>query len=263
MVAFTFSQLSFAQKKEVRDVSAFTKLSFGVPGKLYLKQGPVQKVELEGDAEALEKIETEVSGGKLRIHSKEKWWNWNWGNSDKIVAYVTVKNIEALSVSGSGSMIGENTISANTMDLNVSGSGNMNVEIQATGAMDVDVSGSGNIELKGKCQSLDSNVSGSGSIKLALTVAENAGLSLSGSGKVQASGSARKVRIAISGSGRVMGENFETTVCDVRISGSGDVSIAVKDELDATLSGSGSVHYRGNPGKINSHSSGSGKVRKI
>jgi hypothetical protein len=37
----------------------------------------------------------------------------------------------------------------------------------------------------------------------------------------------------------------------------------VKNELDATISGSGSVSYRGNPSKVNSHASGSGKVRKL
>jgi hypothetical protein len=41
------------------------------------------------------------------------------------------------------------------------------------------------------------------------------------------------------------------------------VEINVKNELDAVISGSGSVSYKGNPNKVNSHSSGSGKVSKM
>ena len=71
------------------------------------------------------------------------------------------------------------------------------------------------------------------------------------------------VDASISGSGKVLAAELETNRCDVRITGSGDVEINVKDELDANITGSGSVSYRGNPKKVNTHSAGSGKVRKI
>ena len=41
------------------------------------------------------------------------------------------------------------------------------------------------------------------------------------------------------------------------------VEINVKDALDANISGSGSVSYKGNPSQLNSHASGSGHVRKM
>jgi hypothetical protein len=78
-----------AQKKETRNVSSFSELSFGVPGKLYLKQGNTEKVELEGDADILEKIETEVSGGRLNIRLRDQWKKFNW-NNQRITAYVTM-----------------------------------------------------------------------------------------------------------------------------------------------------------------------------
>jgi hypothetical protein len=129
--------------------------------------------------------------------------------------------------------------------------------------MDADISGSGNMELKGKCTSLDSNVSGSGRATFALAVGGEASFGISGSGKISASGSSDKVKTSISGSGKLLAADFATKSCNVRISGSGDVEINVKDELDASISGSGSVSYKGDPGRVNSHSSGSGKVRKM
>ncbi|HEY3405856.1 MAG TPA: head GIN domain-containing protein [Ohtaekwangia sp.] len=252
----------FAQVRETRSVGTFTKIAFRVPGKLYLRQGTTQKVEIEGKKEVLEEIETKLDGNKLVI-GKEGHWDWSWGNDDKVNVYITVKDIEALSVGGSGDLIAETKITSSQLDLNVSGSGSLKAEVEVTGALDADVSGSGEIEVRGKCKSYSSSVSGSGGVILVLNITDVAEFGVSGSGKIQASGTASRVKASISGSGRVLAANLETNVCDVRISGSGDVEINVKEELDANISGSGSVSYKGDPKKLNSHSAGSGKVRKM
>lgn len=251
-----------AQKKETRNVGSFSELAFGVPGTLHLKQGPSQSVVLEGDPEVLEKIETEVRGNRLVIRAENRWRVWDWGNK-KITAYVTMTNIEGLDVSGSGDLIGEGKFITGALELRVSGSGSMDIQAEARGDVEADVSGSGNIRLKGKCVSLKSDVSGSGKVRLDLAVNTQASFGISGSGKIEASGSADRVKTSISGSGGLRGANFETRTCDIRIAGSGDVEIGVSEELDANITGSGSVAYRGNPNKVHSNSSGSGRVRKL
>ena len=50
---------------------------------------------------------------------------------------------------------------------------------------------------------------------------------------------------------------------NIHISGSGSCKINVSKEIDANVSGSGSISYRGNPEKVYHHASGSGKIRKI
>lgn len=259
---FAFS-LVWAQNKETRNVDIFTKIAFRVPGKLYIKQGPTQKVELQGDKDVLSKIETEVNGGRLSIGREERNWGM-WDRDDnKITVYITVKDIEGISVSGSGDAISEGVLKTGDLELNVSGSGNLEVEVNATGEMEANVSGSGNIDVKGSCQAFESKVSGSGNVKFAATITERADVNVSGSGKIMASGTAREIKATISGSGEVRAANLEVEKCEVRISGSGDVEINVKSELEANISGSGSVTYKGNPSQVNSHSSGSGKVRKM
>lgn len=257
------TSFAFAQTRETRKVENFTKISFRFPGKLYLRQGSPQKVELEGNKDILKEVETEVDGSRLVIGKEGKWLDWKWDDDDKINVYITVPNIEALSVSGSGDLIAETKITTGDLDLNVSGSGSLQADINASGNVEADVSGSGDIDLKGKCKDFDSDVSGSGDVVLALTVDGEATFGVSGSGKISASGSAQNVKTTISGSGKVLAADLETNRCEVRISGSGDVEINVKNELDAVISGSGSVSYRGNPNKVNSHASGSGKVRKL
>lgn len=251
-----------AQHREERNVDRFTKISFGLPGKLYLKQGSPQKVVLEGDQDVLGDVETDVSGGRLRIAKKGRWSNWNSGDH-KIVVYVTVADIEAVGVSGSGSVIGQSKIKAGDLDLNVSGSGSLSLEANVSGDVEVDVSGSGDLTFEGTCQSFESDVSGSGNINLSANVDDAAEFGISGSGKIKARGSADRVKADISGAGKVLAADLQADRCEVRISGSGDVEINVKSELDADISGSGSVSYTGNPNKVNSNSSGSGKVRKM
>ena len=253
---------TFGQKKETRDVSAFTKISFRSAGTVYVKQGSPQKVEIEGSAEVLEKIKTKVEDGKLIIGPEEKWSNWSWGNDDKVTAYITVTSIEALSVSGSGNMIVQTRVTANALKLNVSGSGSLKVEAEA-GDVDADVSGSGDMELRGKYKTFSSDISGSGEIEMNATIAGLADFDISGSGAVRASGSAQTVKAEITGSGKVKAADLVTDSCRVKISGSGTVEINVKTELDAQISGSGTVLYKGDPAKVNADSSGSGTVRKM
>jgi hypothetical protein len=256
--------ISFAQTKETRKVDTFTKLAFRVPGKLYLKQGPEQKVELEGNKDILSKIETTVSGGRLSIgRENDNWKMWDWDNDDKIVVYVTVKDLDGVSVSGSGDLIGESKFKTNDLDLNVSGSGSLVLEADANGTLGADVSGSGHIDFKGSCKDLDSKVSGSGKVSLGLTSANNVEVGVSGSGKIMANGTAKQIKANISGSGEVLAADLQVDACNIRISGSGDVEVNVKNDLDATISGSGSVSYKGNPSHVNSHASGSGKVKKM
>ena len=269
-VALILSLLVFvfavqAQKREKRNVSDFTKISFQTGGKMYLRQGSVNSIELEGDEDVLEKIETRVEGGKLIIgyENERSWFNWRSGWEDeKITAYVTVKDLEGLYASGSGSILTQTKLVGQNMDIRVSGSGNIDAEIEAAD-IEAKVSGSGDLVLKGKAKSIDSNISGSGKISFTGAIEGRIDIGISGSGRFFAAGSADEIKSSISGSGKVNAADLVVEKCDVRISGSGDVVVNVKSVLNTSISGSGSVTYKGNPTQLNSHSSGSGRLRKM
>lgn len=217
LVFITTSQ-SNAQK-ETRDVDEFTEISFGISGNLYLKQGSQQSVVLEGDD--LDEIETDVSGGKLRIrHSRN--FRWDWGR-ERVDVYITITRLDAISLSGSGKVIGESTFKTDNLDLTVSGSGNLDLDIDAD-EVDSGISGSGDIELRGRAGSHD---------------------------------------VSISGSGKLTADDLEIGYYKIHISGSGSCRIHATKEIDASVSGSGSIYYRGDPDKVYSQTSGSGKIRKV
>lgn len=256
---------AMAQTKETRDVSTFTEVSYRVSGKLYLRQGSPQKVVLEGDSEDIREIETEVKGNRLIIRNPEEngWFSWRNDSKRRVNVYITMENVDALFVSGSGDLYAETTIKTGHLELKVTGSGDMELQADQTGDLHADVSGSGNLKVKGKCRDLYSSVSGSGKVYIAHAIAGTAKFSMSGSGKVLAAGKAQVVKADISGSGKLLAADMEADRCDVRITGSGDVEINVKSELDARITGSGSVSYKGSPNHVNSNSSGSGKIRKM
>ena len=214
--SFMFSVwLVGAQNRETRNVDSFNKIAFAVSGKAYVKQGTTQKVELEGSKDALEKIEVTVNDGKLVIRSKDRW-DWSWGKEDQIIAYITAKDIHALSVSGSGDMEVQTKIVTGDLALKVSGSGDLKAEIEGNN-VEASITGSGNMTLRGKCNNLESRLSGSGDMDADVSVADEFEVSISGSGKLSASGKSNRVKATVSGSGRVRAADLEANVCDVKI----------------------------------------------
>ena len=59
-----------AQRRTV-DVDNFSKLSFGIPGTLYLTQGSEEKVEVECSDDIFDGLEFDMDGSKLKIRNKD------------------------------------------------------------------------------------------------------------------------------------------------------------------------------------------------
>ena len=113
-----------------------------------------------------------------------------------------------------------------------------------------------------KTGDLDLSVSGSGDMEIDIDAGE-VETGISGSGDVKLSGRALSNRVSISGSGKLDAEDLETDRYKIQISGSGSCRINANKEIDASVSGSGSIYYRGEPDKVYSSTSGSGRIRKL
>ena len=214
----------FAQNKETREVRDFDEIMMSIDGTVYVKMGDKNEVILEGSRSDLEKVETEVRGGRLRIGTEDKgrWWK-SWRDSPKVDAYITVKEINGLYVSSSGDIVSQGLLKSDDFETSISGSGGIEVEIDA--------------------KMISSRISGSGSIEL--------------------SGGASDARLGISGSGKYFAEDLKVDDYNISISGSGRATINLEGELDVRISGSGNVYYKGNPTGVNTSTSGSGKVRRM
>lgn len=216
--AFIYGQ---SGDKETRTLTGFTKVSFGVPGNLYLRFGSDYKVVLEGDKDFLADIETEVSGGRLVIKKD----NWTQNSNKKVIVNITMPSIEGLGVSGSGQAEITDAIKAGDLDLGVSGSGKLLVNNITADNLDCSISGSGDILIRG-----------AGSVT-------DAEISISGSGSY--SGESIKINsaeISISGSGSCFCNVAEKL--EAHVSGSGNVTYLGNPRIDARVSGSGRVRSK-------------------
>ncbi len=74
-----------------------------------------------------------------------------------------------------------------------------------------------------------------------------------GSSVVDVAGEARVARIAISGNSSVLGEYLVCDSAHVAISGTGNASLSIKNEMDVTLHGDSSLEYMGSPKIINQY----------
>ena len=224
LTGFLWANPAVAENEE-RDVPSFSEISLRIPAKLHLEQGPKQSVEIKAKSSVMEDIITEVKGRTLTIRFPGKNFFMRDFNPGEIEIYITVPEIDALSISGSGDIISEGTIKTRILDLAVSGSGDIKLDDLNSERVKAVVSGSGDIFIAGDKQAED-------------------------------------LSIVISGSGDVNAEDFAATDVNVKITGSGDCTVTANGSLYARIAGSGGVKYKGNP-SIDTSVVGSGSVQKL
>jgi len=212
-----------AQQREIRKVSGFTGIGLSISADIYLSQANDYKVEIEADADYLEKIETVIDGDILKIKNKDHF-NFEFHNK-KVKIYISMPQINALNISGSGDIIAQTAIKTDNLKVKISGSGNVKIEILSVKNLGMAISGSGDIYLAGT------------------DVAESASYSISGSGNIE-------------------NQNLQCKKVEISVSGSGDVKVWAVDELNARVSGSGDVYYKGRP-VIDAKTSGSGGIHPV
>lgn len=128
----------------------------------------------------------------------------------------------------------------------------------------LDVSGACNIIGDGRLsqqKEIGLEVSGAGDIRMDVDAPE-VSAKISGSGNVNMSGETRKFKLRISGAGDAKCYDLRSERTDVAISGAGNAEVFASVQLDAQVSGAGSVRYRGNAGKVNQQVSGAGSVKQ-
>jgi hypothetical protein len=118
------------------------------------------------------------------------------------------------------------------------------------------------IEFVVQVKSLESlNTDGVGSIEARGIQGKRLAVAMDGVGEVVIAGSANALDLSLSGVGSFQGEAFQTKQATVRNSGVGSAVVNVSEQLDADLSGMGSIEYVGSP-QVRRSGQGLGSVKK-
>jgi hypothetical protein len=203
-------------ESEVRTVNSFNRIDLKINAEVVVTQGSPQQVRVEAQRNVLDVLETELNGDELQI----EFGKVNIRDHDPIKVYITTPNLTEVQLSGSGKIRSGAPLNTPTCV--------------------VDVSGSGEVELNfAQATSLRTNLSGSGEMRL--------------------SGISQSHNSSTSGSGRISAYNLATQDTYASITGSGRTYVQVSRTLNAEISGSGTVYYRGNP-TVSTRITGSGRV---
>lgn len=179
---FTLTVFSFntAKAQETRTVKNFHSVANAGAVEVFVKMGEEESLSIEGSEEDLERIETVVQNGILKIRTKRDINNWNVAiNTVKI--YITAIKLDALLQSGSGSIELEGEMASASADIQLSGSGKIIASMNTQSAK-VTLSGSGSIALAGKVGELNITMAGSGDVNADKLEAENSKIKIVGNG---------------------------------------------------------------------------------
>ncbi len=136
------------------------------------------------------------------------------------------------------------------------------VKIISPELKEVHLAGSGNFKTFSpvKTENFSIHVAGSGTVEIADMDVQNLNCHVAGSGDVNLTGGTAQLTEAhVAGSGNVQAKAFSTGELKAHVAGSGDIACGVREKLDASVGGSGTIRYYGNP-EVKSHVGGSGEV---
>jgi hypothetical protein len=204
-----------------RHLSGFNAVDAQGSFDVIITQGSSESVKVDAPADVLDRVVTEVEDHTLKIHNKRhSGSDWNWMGHKKIVVYVTIRDVNAVGVSGSGDVSFKDGLHAKSLSISVNGSGDVIGKVE-TGELACDISGSGNMKLSGRAETSS---------------------------------------VQVSGSGDYSGKDVTTSSTSVQVSGSGNASINASSSITAAVSGSGDVRYTGGASHVVKSKSGSGDI---
>lgn len=191
------------QTTQTRDAGSFKRIQLMGSMNVEVKKGSERSIEVSADENLLPYILTKLEGDKLVIRFSD---DVNINTDDNILIKLTTPTLLETSVMGSGDINGNGKfLSDDKIELNVLGSGNIKMDIDAP-SVEAKITGSGNIILDGNT---------------------------------------KEAQYGTMGSGNIEAQNLKAETTEAKTTGSGDIKAFASIKLKATITGSGSIAYKG------------------
>lgn len=263
---------------EKRDLSDYTAVSNENSFKVVVSEADSFAVEVEAQQNLLSVIETFVSGNTLVIRQMK---GTCIRDGSSVTVYVSMPSLEALYISGSGTIIAD-VGESDEFECSNSGSGQLTIDSIYAGLISHHNSGSGSIRVTGSfadevimvnsgsgtvyagtihnAPDVEIKHSSSGRIMAQLYNIRRLDALLSGSGRIDLSGDTREADYKLTSSGRIDALDLMAVDVKATMTGSGKIYLWSTGTLDATITGSGYIIYLGDP-EISLDRTGSGELR--
>ena len=205
---------------ETRTVNQFSGIELNIHATINFTQGPNQMLELKGQSNMLNILETYVAGSNLVIKFRN---DIKIGKHEPITINISAPDLNNIVINGSGKIITTGNLANNESKLQVNGSGNIEIKQLNVLKLDAVIAGSGDIKIvQGTAneerlkiigsgnfylgdilaKDVHTHISGSGNTEVNVT--DNLNVVIEGSGNVYYKGQPQQVNTTITGSGKVL-----------------------------------------------------------
>lgn len=218
--------------KELNNVSNFSSIKVLGSTDVEYRQSSGSKTEISiyGSDNLVDLLEVSTANGVLQVNIKMGVKILSGERRLKVIA--SSPSLDEVDIKGSADVYLKGAIKGNDLNLNIAGSGDIEAEnLQYTNIFAL-VKGSGDIDLK--------------NVKATTVMSE-----VNGSGDINIKGSAQKATLTVNGSGDISAEKLAATNVVATVAGSGDIVCYASRQLDARVSGSGDIKYKGSPSVVN------------
>lgn len=182
--------------KKKLNVDNFHSVGLGINATVYLTQGSSHSVEIEAQQNIIDNLDLEVENGSWSIEGKKRIKDYK-----AVVIHITMPTVKALSIGGSGKIIGKSDFkNLEELKVSIGGSGEVSLAGSAT-TTSISIAGSGKVDVR-QLGSASSKVSIAGSGDAYVDAKDKLTVSIAGSGSVFYNGKP-SVKTSVAGSGKV------------------------------------------------------------
>jgi len=204
------------------NIDDYESVVINVPGEIFYQQfsDSAPYLQIHTDENIFNALDVKVRNNQLIIDVKKD----SIIRPSQLTVYTCSHNLSQAEVSGSGKLRLKGEVNSKSMELAITGSGNILTDSLLCNNLTAKITGSGNLQLTGASNQSSYTITGSGNIK-------------------------------------AFGYLVQELNC--RITGAGNIEALVTKKLGANITGSGNIFYRGTPGLINQNVTGAGKVKAV
>lgn len=203
---------------DIRRVDAFNRVAVQGIDNLVITQANEMEVKVTADDNIIGQILTYVRDGRLVVDNRKTM------RQQDITVKISMPDIKCLEIWGSVKAEIPNTLRCGDLDVNVAGSGSVDIsDIRCSGKLNIVSNGSANITVSGESQVL---------------------------------------RCKNEGAGNVFAERLRSDNIYARLYGSGSMFVTSNGALSVLIAGSGSLAYYGEPAEIQKQITGTGSITK-
>lgn len=242
IITFALSMICEAQVSENRNVSDFTEIHTSTGVNVYYTQSSEKSIKVETDnQEKLNRIKTEVSGGKLKIYIKSVRGKWGEDNTFKnLKIYVSAPDVKVFEADSGSKITLENGVTSDSkIDIEVSSGSHISGNLAAK---QIEIEASSGSVFKGeiKANSLDVEINSGSNVNIL--------------------GSADNLELEVSSASNFTGKDFSVKTANIEADTASNVTLTVTESLHAKANSLAKINYYGKPKNVTQDTSSLGEV---